>query len=62
MVKFSPLQILTAEGIQMTSQDYWQMFLETGAPEMYLLYNNARKTEISDVLDNPGPGASGHEL
>ncbi len=46
----------------MTSQDYWQMFLETGAPEMYLLFNNLRKMEISNVLDNPGPGASGHEL
>ena len=46
----------------MTSQDYWQMFLETGAPEMYLLYNNARKVEIGNVLDNPGPGASGHNL
>ena len=46
----------------MTSQDYWQMFLETGAPEMYLLYNNARKMEISHVLDNPGPGAAGHNL
>ena len=62
MVKFSPLQILTAEGIQMTSQDYWRMFLDTGAPEMYLLFNYARKMEISNVYNNPGPGASGHEL
>jgi len=46
----------------MTSQDYWQIFIETGAPEMYLLYNNARKMEISDVLDNPGTGTTGHEL
>ena len=46
----------------MTSQEYWQMFLETGAPEMYLLFNNARKMEIDNVLDNPGPGASGHDL
>ena len=46
----------------MTSQDYWQIFLETGVPEMYLLYNNARKMENRHVLDNPGPGASGHNL
>lgn len=46
----------------MTSQEYWQMFLETGLPEMYLLYNNARKMETINVLDNPGPGASGHNL
>ncbi len=46
----------------MTSQDYWQMFLETGAPEMYLLFNNARKMEISNVLDNPGSGASCRSL
>ena len=46
----------------MTSQDYWQMFIETGAPEMYLLYNNARKMESSNVLDDSGSGASGHNL
>ena len=49
-------------GMQMLAQDYWQMFLETGAPEMYLLYNNARKTERSDVLDDSGLGAAGHSL
>ena len=46
----------------MKSQDYWQMFIETGAPEMYLLYNNARKTETNNVLDNPGLGAPSHKL
>ena len=46
----------------MTSQEYWQIFLETGAPEVYLLFNNARKMEITNVLDNPGTGASGHNL
>ena len=49
-------------GMQMKSQDYWQMFLETGAPELYLLFNNARKMENTHVLDNPGPGAQGHNL
>lgn len=46
----------------MNSQDYWQIFMETGAPEMYLLYQNARKTEISNVLDDTGSCASGHQL
>lgn len=40
----------------MTSQELWQIFLETGAPEMYLLYNRARKTEEIHVLDDPGTG------
>ncbi len=46
----------------MMSQDYWQMFLETGAPELYLLFNNARKMETTNVLDNPRPGTPGHSL
>ena len=46
----------------MTSQDYWQMFLETGAPEMYLLFKNARKMETSYVPDDTGAGAPGHSL
>ena len=46
----------------MTSRDYWQMFLETGAPEMYLLFYIARKMEIQDVPDNAGPGVTGHNL
>lgn len=46
----------------MTAMDYWQMFLETGAPELYLLYNNARKTENVHVLDDPGIGTSGNAL
>ena len=46
----------------MHSQDYWQIFLETGAPEIYLLYNKARKTETSYVPDNTGIGGEGHSL
>lgn len=46
----------------MRAQDLWQVFLETGAPEMYLLYNKVRKMEESDVLDDPGTGAAGHSL
>ena len=46
----------------MTSQDYWQMFVETGAPEMYLLFNNARKMENLHVLEDTSLGAAGHSL
>jgi len=49
-------------GDGMKAQDYWQMFLETGAPEMYLLYNKARKMETSYVPDNTGSGTAGHSL
>lgn len=42
----------------MNSQNYWQLFLETGAPEMYLLYNEARKVEKAHVSDNKWPCAS----
>lgn len=46
----------------MNAQDYWKLFLETGAPEVYLLFNNARRMELSDVLDDQGLGATGHSL
>lgn len=40
----------------------WQVFMETGAPEMYLLYSAAKKAELKDVFNDQGPGASGIEL
>ena len=46
----------------MTSQEYWQVFLETGAPEMYLMYQQALKMEANHVFDNPGAGASDRRL
>ena len=46
----------------MNAQDFWQLFMETGAPEMYMLYNKARRLENPYVSDNPGTGASGHGL
>ena len=30
----------------MESDRYWNLFLETGAPEFYLLYRNAMRQEI----------------
>lgn len=46
----------------MQTQDYWNLFMETGAPELYLLYNIARKTENKHVFDDAGPGSKGREL
>ena len=46
----------------MNAKEYWQMFLETGAPEAYLLYAKAMKMEENHVPDCTGPGAAGHGL
>ena len=46
----------------MDTNTFWQMFLETGAPEMYLLYNQAKRMEKSHVPDDPGTGAAGNSL
>ena len=46
----------------MKSVDYWSLFMETGAPEIYLMYHNARKLENKNVSDGPRPGASSCEL
>ena len=46
----------------MRSQDYWQIFLETGAPEMYLLYNSVRKMENRNVLENTGTGTESNSV
>lgn len=46
----------------MKSSDYWQLFMETGAPEMYLLYNSAKKVETAHVYYDSGIGASGYQL
>ena len=46
----------------MKSLDYWNLFLETGAPEAYLLYTNALKSEGNHVFDDPGNRPAGHGL
>ena len=46
----------------MTSQDYWELFEATGAPELYLMYNNARKMENINVFNHTGSGDQGHSL
>ena len=46
----------------MASQDYWQMFLETGAPEFYLMYSKAQMMEKLNVFDSTGAGSQSHSL
>ena len=46
----------------MKAQDYWQLFMETGAPELYLIYHSARKMEMSDVFESSGAGTAGYNV
>ncbi len=38
----------------MNKMDYWTLFLETGAPEAYLMYCKHQRTEEMHVSDHPG--------
>ena len=46
----------------MKSNDYFSMFMETGAPELYLMYQQTRRLETENVLEDSGPGTAGCEL
>lgn len=46
----------------MKSQELWKLFEETGAPELYLLYSNARRMENRNAFDDPGTCPAGSEL
>ncbi len=46
----------------MEKKDYWQLFLETGAPELYMLFTHERRLENTHVSDDPGTGAAGNRL
>lgn len=35
----------------MDTNDYWQLFLETGAPEMYLMYTSQSRAEGTYVYN-----------
>ena len=41
--------------------DYWKIFMETGAPEVYLMHR-ATQTEEKDVPDHSGHRSAGHGL
>lgn len=36
----------------MDAREYWQLFLETGAPEVYMMYTQALKTEGTHVPEH----------
>ncbi len=46
----------------MNAMEYWNLFLETGAPEMYLLYSKQLKSEAAHVYDYPGHRPESHRL
>lgn len=39
----------------MDANNCWQLFLETGAPELYLMYAQARRAEGAYVSEGTGP-------
>ena len=45
----------------MNALDYWQLFMETGAPEAYLMFKSM-KTEGKHVSDDPGDRSPGYGL
>lgn len=46
----------------MNAMDYWQLFMETGAPEAYLMYSKTLKSEGKHVYDDPGSSPESHGL
>lgn len=45
----------------MDAKDCWQLFLETGAPEFYMMYK-AQLSEGRHVPDSQSAGAAGNGL
>jgi len=45
----------------MNKTDYWNLFLQTGAPEFYLKYK-AMQMEVKDVSDRTGHRPESHGL
>lgn len=46
----------------MNAQNLWQVFLDTGSPEMYLLYSQARRVEEHHVPDDQGARSESYKL
>lgn len=46
----------------MNAMDYWQLFMETGAPEAYLMYSKMLKSEAANVYDDPRHRPESHGL
>ena len=46
----------------MKSRELWQAFLDTGAPELYVLYSKAKEAEAAYVFNNSGTCFTSHQL
>ena len=46
----------------MDAKDYWKFFLDSGIPEYYILYNQAKLSEDGHVSKHQGTGSSGQSL
>ena len=46
----------------MKAELFWQVFLKTGSPEAYLMYNEAKRMEHTHVSQYERPGNSGYSL
>ena len=46
----------------MNSREYWQLFLETGAPEIYMMYTQTLKSEEGYVSEYHRLGIEGQRL
>lgn len=46
----------------MNADAIWQVFWDTGSPEVFLLYNKARQAEVTDVFDDKGISATSDGL
>lgn len=46
----------------MDAKEYWQLFMETGAPEVYMMYAKALKSEVRDVSEHHSIGIESQRL
>jgi hypothetical protein len=46
----------------MRSRELWKAFLDTGAPELCVLYSKAKEAEADYVFNNSGSCVAGHQL
>lgn len=46
----------------MNAREYWQLFMETGAPEVYMMYTQALKSEGNHVSEHHRPGSESQRL
>ena len=46
----------------MDAREYWKLFLETGAPEIYMMYTKALQTEETHVPEHHSAGSESQRL